>query len=708
MSQPPDITVSIDVVSEGGGSAGGGGNEEPRRSGVQSGGSIDSLGSSNFRTAFRSQSTMEDPIPESTEGGPLQPGRGRGKSLGVFTSGGDSSGMNAAVRAVVRMALYMGFKVHFIHEGYQGMHDDGKEVAHADGTKKIEEFIKEASWVDVSGIIHRGGTVIGSARCKEFRERDGRKRAAANLIKKGITNLVVIGGDGSLTGANMFRQEWSSLLDDLVTDGTISAEIREAHSHLNIVGMVGSIDNDFCGTDMTIGTDSALHRILESVDAITTTASSHRRTFILEVMGRHCGYLALVGALTTEADYVFIPEDPPAPGWKTKLCQKLKQERDLGQRLNIILVAEGARDTEGNAISAEDVRKVIVDELHQDARVTVLGHIQRGGSPSAFDRILGCRMGAEAVAALLDATPESAACVVSLDGNQAVRVPLMECVKKTQDVAAAMEAKNFTEAQKLRGRSFQRNLETFKMLTKLMPPKAPQDSTRGYRVAVVCIGAPCCGMNAALRSFVRNMIFRGDVVLVCREGIDGLMENKISPIKWAEVRGLINQGGAHIGTRRTLAGTGDNMKRVVERLRQHKIQGLLAIGGFEAYHCVLQMAEARKDYPELRIPLCVVPATISNNVPGTDFALGVDTAVNEITEMCDRVRKSAEGTKRRVFVCETMGGYCGYLATMSGLAGGADAAYIHEETFGVKELTSDVDHMKEKMRGGVQRGLILM
>ena len=247
------------------------------------------------------------------------------------------------------------------------------------------------------------------------------------------------------------------------------------------------------------------------------------------------------------------------------------------------------------------------------------------------------------------------------------------------------------------------------MLTKLMPPKSALESkSRGYRVAVVCIGAPCCGMNAALRSFVRNMIFRGDTVYACKEGIDGLMEGNIVPIKWEEVRGLINQGGAHIGTRRTLAGTGNNMQRVVDRLRQYKIQALLAIGGFEAYHCVLQMAEARIHHPELRIPLCVIPATISNNVPGTDFALGVDTAVNEITEMCDRVRKSAEGTKRRVFVCETMGGYCGYLATMSGLAGGADAAYVHEESFGVKELTSDVEHMMEKMRGGVQRGLILV
>lgn len=211
----------------------------------------------------------------------LKAGAHRGKGLAVFTSGGDSQGMNAAVRAVVRFGIYLGCKVYFIREGYQGMVDGG-------------ENIEEAGWSSVSGIIHKGGTIIGSARCKDFREREGRLRAAKNLIDRGISNLVVIGGDGSLTGANRFRQEWSSLLDELLETGKIDAETRGKFSHLNIVGMVGSIDNDFCGTDMTIGTDSALHRIVEAVDAIIPTADSHQRTFIMEVMGRHCGYLALV------------------------------------------------------------------------------------------------------------------------------------------------------------------------------------------------------------------------------------------------------------------------------------------------------------------------------------------------------------------------------------------------------------------------------
>ncbi|XP_065296341.1 ATP-dependent 6-phosphofructokinase isoform X4 [Dermacentor albipictus] len=621
-------------------------------------------------------------------------GSQKGKVIAVFTSGGDSQGMNAAVRAVVRMGLYLGSKVYFIQEGYQGMVDGG-------------DSIQEATWVSVSGIIHKGGTVIGSARCTEFRERPGRLKAAKNLVQHGITNLVVIGGDGSLTGANLFRQEWASLLDELLQNGSITQDQRTNCGHLNIVGMVGSIDNDFCGTDMTIGTDSALHRIMEAVDAIATTASSHRRTFILEVMGRHCGYLAVVAALASEADFVFFPECPPDSDWPKVLCSKLHQEREHGRRLNIVILAEGAQDKDGNPITAEMVRKVVVDNLKQDTRITVLGHVQRGGSPSAFDRILGCRMGAEAVLALFEAKPDSEACVVSLDGNQAVRVPLMQCVEKTQAVAKCMANKEWQKAVQLRGRSFERNVQTYRMLTRSNPPKSAMDKPLldGYRMAVMHVGAPCCGMNAAVRSFVRNCLTRGDTVYGIHDGVEGLVEGNIQPFSWHDVAGWVGQGGAFLGTKRTLPG--EVMEQVVAKLKEFRIQALLIIGGFEGYHAVLQFAEARERYPELRIPMCVIPATISNNVPGTEFSLGADTALNEITEICDRIRQSAQGTKRRVFVVETMGGYCGYLATLAGLAGGADAAYIFEENFGIKDLMNDVLHMQVKMSEGVQRGLIL-
>ncbi|XP_068967194.1 ATP-dependent 6-phosphofructokinase isoform X2 [Bombus flavifrons] len=639
----------------------------------------------------------------------IKPGSHKGKGLAVFTSGGDSQGMNAAVRAVVRMGIYLGCKVFFINEGYQGMVDGGNNIV-------------EANWSSVSCIIHKGGTVIGSARCKDFRERAGRRKAAKNLVTRGIANLVVIGGDGSLTGANLFKEEWSDLLKELAEAGEITSEQAEKYQHLHIAGMVGSIDNDFCGTDMTIGTDSALHRIIESIDAIVSTAYSHQRTFIMEVMGRHCGYLALVAAICSEADYVFIPEWPPEQDWPNKLCKKLLQERLTGQRLNIIIVAEGAIDRNGQPITAEKVHKVVVDKLQQDTRITVLGHVQRGGNPSAFDRVLGCRMGAEAVMALMEAKPDTEACVVTLDGNQAVRLPLMECVRRTKAVAQAMADKNWELAVKLRGKGFARNLDTYKMLTRLKAPvdHDPSKESNGpilkkqftlcgqqhYTLGVMHIGSPSCGMNAAVRSFVRNCIYRGDKVYGICDGIMGLMAGKFKLMDWPSVTGWVAQGGAYLGTKRAPPKE-EQLPQIAQRLKEYGIQALLIIGGFEGYQTGLTFFKARDKYEEFRIPIAMIPATISNNVPGTEFSLGCDTALNEITEICDRIRQSAQGTKRRVFIIETMGGYCGYLATVAGLAGGADAAYIFEEKFNIKDLNQDVIAMAAKMSEGVQRGLIL-
>uniref|UniRef100_A0A8D0DFC4 ATP-dependent 6-phosphofructokinase n=1 Tax=Sander lucioperca TaxID=283035 RepID=A0A8D0DFC4_SANLU len=584
----------------------------------------------------------------------------------LYTVSGDALGMNAAVRATVRVGIYTGAKVYFVHEGYQGLVDGG-------------DYIRLATWESVSMML-QGGTVIGSARCQDFRTREGRTKAACNLVKLGITNLCVIGGDGSLTGANAFRTEWSGLLADLVKAGKITAAEAKSSSHLNIVGMVGSIDNDFCGTDMTIGTDSALHRIIEIVDAITTTAQSHQRAFILEVMGRHCGYLALVTALACGADWVFIPEMPPDEGWEQHLCRRLTDQRGRGSRLNIIIVAEGAIDRNGKAITCENIKELVSKKLGIDTRTTILGHVQRGGTPSAFDRILGSRMGVEAVMALLEAKPDTPACVVSLSGNMAVRLPLMECVQVTKDVTTAMAEGRFEDAVKLRGKSFENNWNTYKMLAHVHPP----DTKSNINIAIVNVGAPCAGMNAAVRSTVRVGLLQGHQILAVHDGFDGLAHGMIEPIGWSAVAGWTGKGGSNLGTKRSLPH--EFMEEISLSITKFNIHAIVIIGGFEAFVGGLEMVQAREKYEELCIPLVVVPATVSNNVPGSDFSIGTDTALNTITMTCDRIKQSAAGTKRRVFIVETMGGYCGYLATMAGLASGADAAYIYEEHFNIHDL----------------------
>ncbi|XP_052004026.1 ATP-dependent 6-phosphofructokinase, liver type [Xyrauchen texanus] len=613
---------------------------------------------------------------------------GAGRAIAVLTSGGDAQGMNAAVRAVTRMGIYVGAKVYLVYEGYQGLVDGG-------------DNIKLANWQSVTNIIQLGGTVIGSARCKAFTTREGRLAAAFNLVKRGICNLCVCGGDGSLTGANIFRSEWSGLLEELATKGRIPAETAKQHDHLNIVGLVGSIDNDFCGTDMTIGADSALNRITEIIDAITTTATSHQRTFVLEVMGRHCGYLALVSALASGADWLFIPEAPPEEGWEERMCARLGESRSKGCRLNIIIIAEGALNSSGEPITSNYVKDLVVARLGYDTRVTVLGHVQRGGTPSAFDRVLSSKMGVEAVVALLEAGPDTPACVIGLSGNQAVRLPLMEAVELTKEVQRAMNDKRFEEAIQLRGRSFENNWSIYKLLAYQKPAQLQS----GYSMAILNVGAPAAGMNAAVRSAVRVGLATGHHVYIVNDGFEGLANGLVNEVSWNQVAGWTGQGGSLLGTKRTLPST--CMEKLVANLNKFRIQSLLVVGGFEAYEGILELVDARGRYDELCIPMCIIPATISNNVPGTEFSLGSDTAVNAAMVSCDKIKQSATGTKRRVFVVETMGGYCGYLATTTGIAVGADAAYIFEEPFNIHDLKTNVEHLTEKMKKDIQRGLVM-
>uniref|UniRef100_A0A8C9RML2 6-phosphofructokinase n=1 Tax=Scleropages formosus TaxID=113540 RepID=A0A8C9RML2_SCLFO len=603
--------------------------------------------------------------------------------------------MNAAVRATVRVGLYTGAKVFFVHEGYQGLVDGG-------------DNIRPASWESVSMMLQLGGTVIGSARCQDFRTKEGRTKAACNLVKLGITNLCVIGGDGSLTGANQFRSEWGELLADLVKAGKITVDEAKRSSHLNIVGMVGSIDNDFCGTDMTIGTDSALHRIIEVVDAITTTAQSHQRTFILEVMGRHCGYLALVTALACGADWVFIPEMPPEEHWEEHLCRRLMEvlASHKGSRLNVIIVAEGAMDRHGKPISSDMVKNLVSKKLGYDTRATILGHVQRGGTPSAFDRILGSRMGVEAVMALLEATPDTPACVVSLSGNMAVRLPLMECVQVTKDVTKAMAEGRFDDAIKLRGKSFENNWSTYRLLAHVHPPEAKSN----INIAILNVGAPCAGMNAAVRAAVRIGITQGHHMLAVHDGFEGLA---CGLVMRSPHRDIFIQIDMYVSLIFCLSLSGfrtlpaNLIEEISLSIAKFNIHALIIIGGFEAFVGGLELVTGREKYEELCIPLVVIPATVSNNVPGSDFSIGADTALNTITMTCDRIKQSAAGTKRRVFIVETMGGYCGYLATMAGLSSGADAAYIFEDSFNIHDLEINVEHLVEKMKTTVKRGLIL-
>jgi 6-phosphofructokinase 1 len=299
------------------------------------------------------------------------------KKIAVLTSGGDAPGMNAAVRAVTRTAINKGGEVYGIQLGYQGL---------------IDGIMEPMGARDVAGIIQRGGTILGSARCEEFKTPNGQREAIRNLNKHGIEGLVVIGGNGSQTGANALCQQG-----------------------FPVVGVASTIDNDLYGSDITIGVDTALNIVLEAIDRLKVTASSHHRAFVVEVMGRHCGYLALMAGIAGGAETIVIPEAEMEP---EGIAEEIAKAYDLGKAHAIIVVAEGAKS---NAKVLEEFFSIHQERLGFLVRTTILGHVQRGGTPSAADRILASRLGSSAAKALIDGNH---GVLVGMIRNEVVATPL--------------------------------------------------------------------------------------------------------------------------------------------------------------------------------------------------------------------------------------------------------------------------------------------
>ncbi|MDP4227151.1 MAG: 6-phosphofructokinase [Bacteroidota bacterium] len=312
---------------------------------------------------------------------------GKIKCVGILTSGGDAPGMNAAIRAVVRTAIYHQLQVIGIKQGYTGMINGN-----------FEEFYAQ----NVSDIIQKGGTILKTARSEEFRTPEGRKKAYDQLQRAGINALVVIGGDGSFTGARNFSEEFD----------------------IPIVGIPGTIDNDLFGTDYTIGYDTALNTVVQNVDKIRDTASSHDRLFFVEVMGRDAGFLALASGVSCGAEAILVPEvKTDVAGLKSFLEKDFKHKKSS----NIIIVAEG--ETEGGAFAI--AKKVKDDFKEYDVKVTVLGHVQRGGSPTAQDRMLASRMGFAAIEALLD---DQKSIMIGIANDKIVHVPFNQAIKNKKPI----------------------------------------------------------------------------------------------------------------------------------------------------------------------------------------------------------------------------------------------------------------------------------
>ena len=535
---------------------------------------------------------------------------------------------------------------------------------------------------------------------------EGRLSAALNLVKLGVNHLVVIGGDGSLTGAERFKTEWPELLRKLLATTRITQEQADAVPTFHIIGMVGSIDNDMCGVSMTIGADTALHRIVAACDALITTAESHQRTFIVEVMGRNCGYLAISAAVAVGADWVFVPESPPEmEDWESALCESLEARRKECN-YTLVIVSEGATDRVRRPIEATYIKDVLTKRLGHDTRITTLGHVQRGGAPSAFDRVQGCRLGAEAALAILDAPAGSPSRICGLRWNQVVQIDLTKSVEKTQALGKALEERRFKDAADMRGESFK---EIQKIYWQIRSPSV-NVKKKPYHIAVLHAGSPAAGMNAAAKVVIRKLLNDGYTVSGVRDGFLGLAQGDLVQMQWSSVGQWSSFGGCKLGTNRVLPeniNDGNGPQLIAETIEDFKINGIMVIGGFEAYQGILTLFESRPDHAQLRIPMCCVPATISMNVPGTEISVGADTALNAIVDSIDRLKLSAASSRGRLFLVETMGAYCGYLSTLGAIAGGADAAYIHEEIVSVETMQQDVSYLREKFEMDFKKAVIV-
>lgn len=605
------------------------------------------------------------------------------RRIGVMTSGGDAQGMNAAVRAIVRTGIHEGAEVFAIREGWQG-------------ALAGDDHIVRMGWSDVSGILNKGGTVIGTARSMDFKTHEGQLTATANLIEKGIDRLIVIGGDGSLTGSRRLCLGWPDYVRELVEAGRITPEQAEAHPRLHVTGLVGSIDNDMFGTDMTIGTDSALHRITEAIDAISSTAESHRRTFIVEVMGRRCGYLALMSAIAGGADYTFLPESPPRPGWEDRMVDVLGRGRAAGRRDSIIVVAEGAVDRDGVAITADRIQSELRERTGEEARITILGHVQRGGTPSAYDRWMATSCGVEAVEQVLAAEGDSEPVLVGVQRDQVHTTGLLEAVEATQQIGTFINEGDYASAISARGHGFTRMIDIYRMLSEARP-SVPQPN-EAKRIAIMHAGALAPGMNQLARVAVRSGLDLGYQMVAVNGGVPGLINGDLHEVAWSDVEGMANTGGASFGTRRYVPGETD-LYKMARTLEEHRIDALLVMGGYHAYATVDLMERERRRYPAFNMPIGLLPASIDNNLPGWPMAIGADTALNTVVDSIDMVRMAASASKR-AFVVETMGRTCGFLPLVGGIAAGAEKAYLPESGITLEQLSTDIEALVDSFESG--------
>ncbi|KAK1349069.1 6-phosphofructokinase [Hamiltosporidium tvaerminnensis] len=602
-------------------------------------------------------------------------------NIAILTSGGDAPGMNPAIRAIVRTGIKWNAKIFGVLYGYEGL---------------INDKIIEMNWDEVNNHNTMGGTCLFSARSTDFSHPDGRKLATLNLVKRKITGLIILGGDGSLAGGYALFSEFRSNIEILMKEGKLP--INTQTYDLKLIGVPASIDNDISYSDATLGSDSALHRVIESVDNLSSTMISHQRAFVIEVMGRNCGWIAMMSSFATGADYVFLPEVPD-PKWKKSIVDSINTVKHCGKRGIFVVISEGAVDENGVLIKAETVKQIIEKETNMETRVLKLGHTQRGGAPSAYDRILGTVLGCKTIEHLLS-KPVGPPVIVSIIDGEYKFTELSKVIKRNNEIKNYIKNKDFENLLSIRGTFFKR---CYLLNQQLRLKNEKSDSKK--KIAILHEGKRAAGMNTALNAIIQYGISLSKDIYVIHEGFGGILKNMITKAENYEFYTSMNSGGSVIGTSMC---TDIDCKKIYKKLKESKITSLIVIGGSGSLKIVnnlKNMNHKRKDTP---MDFVIIPATISNNMPGTDISIGSDTALNCISIASDLLRLSSVSMNKSVFVVEVQGDRCGYLALMGAIAAGAFDNFIPERKYKMSHLSDTAERLKVKFRSGHRHGVVLI
>lgn len=672
--------------------------------------------------------------------------------IGVLTSGGDAPGMNSAVRSIIRTSLKNDVKVFGIYRGYEGL---------------IRGDIRKLGWKSETEGSGQGGTFLLSARSEKFMTREGRKEAAYNLFIRRINSLVVIGGDGSLTGAMKLKDEYEELCKELIKENRVSLEaienlkktkeaskqrckdksnlkeiLRNSNSsstrtdsreeeilikfeesdsseefnneiednsrfNLDIIGIPGTIDNDVIGVDFSLGANTALTRIMEVVEKLNSTMRSHKRIFVLECMGRDCGWLTLMAGFAVESSCILIPENANLD-WQDKMLESMRTVYSINDSKKFIFLCEGAKDSNGKKIEASEIINLLKKEK-MSARPLTIGHIQRGGTTCAFDRTLGTLSGMHAVHCILN-RPQKPELIGMKDGEICI-LDLAKIIKNTMEVRKKLKERKFEEVLSARDNTFkliyklhnehaakieaqcsnnrcksiekvgmaheeyemrmQKNSDSSTQIaadleaTHLNNSKLKEiKSDRKLKIGVLVDGMCACGMNAVLNSIIQVGISNNCEVYYFFDGYDGVMEMDIRQARIFEFSASHNDGGSVIGTTNNKV----DIDKVKERIEELGIDYLIVIGSTRN----LMFARVIKN-------LILIPASIENNCPGTQNSIGSDTALNMILMGAEPSRLMALNTHKKIFMIEIGGDNCGYLTVMGGIACGAFEVIYPEE-----------------------------